>query len=133
MSPELRWLAWSLLLGLLHLVLAAAAARGQSGLAWALGPRDTPQPPLTGMAGRLQRAQANFMETFPFFLGAVLLVQLSGRGGSASALGAAIYVWARLAYLPLYAAGVPYLRTLAWGVSVAGLLMVLGSALPWAG
>ncbi|MEO7935944.1 MAG: MAPEG family protein, partial [Dokdonella sp.] len=42
------------------------------------------------------------------------------------ALGAQLYFWARLAYLPTYAAGIPYLRTVIWGVAIVGLAMVLG-------
>jgi len=40
-------------------------------------------------------------------------------------LGATIWIVARIVYLPLYLAGVPKLRTLAWVVSIVGLLMML--------
>ena len=67
----------------------------------------------------------NFMETFPFFAAAVLAVVVTERTGGESALGAQVYFWARLAYLPIYAAGSPYVRSLAWAVSLWGLLQVL--------
>ena len=54
--------------------------------------------------------------------------QLNTQASSAcagTALGAQLYFWARVAYVPLYAAGIPYLRSLVWAVSVAGILMVL--------
>jgi uncharacterized MAPEG superfamily protein len=40
-------------------------------------------------------------------------------------LGAQLYFWARLAYVPVYAAGIPYLRTLLWAASIAGIVLVL--------
>ncbi|UFN51186.1 MAPEG family protein [Roseomonas sp. OT10] len=130
MTTELRCLVWAAALGLLHLLLAAGATRMQrNDLAWAAGSRDTPQPPPTGVAGRLQRAQANFLETFPLFVAVLLAAQLGGRTGGAAALGAQVYLWARVIYLPLYAAGVPWLRSLVWGASVVGIAMVLFAAL----
>ena len=41
--------------------------------------------------------------------------------------GAALYFWGRVVYVPLYAFGVPYIRSLVWLVSLAGLVMVLAS------
>ena len=130
MTVELRCLAWAAALGLLHLLLAAGATRMQrNDLAWAAGPRDTPQPPPTGVAGRLQRAQANFLETFPLFVAVLLAAQLGGRTGGMAALGAQIYLWSRVIYLPLYASGVPMLRSLVWGASLVGIVLVMLAAL----
>ncbi|WP_137389132.1 MAPEG family protein [Rhodoligotrophos defluvii] len=129
MSTELQLLAWTVVLGLAQLVLATMAARRQDSLEWAMGPRDTPQPPLTGIAGRLARAQANFMETFPFFAAAVLIVAVSARSNALTYWGAQLYFWARLVYLPVYAAGIPYVRSVIWGVSIAGLVLILYAAL----
>ncbi|OYX75630.1 MAG: hypothetical protein B7Y85_11860 [Brevundimonas sp. 32-68-21] len=39
--------------------------------------------------------------------------------------GSALYFWARVVYVPLYALGIPYIRSLVWLVSLAGLVMVL--------
>ncbi|PTS88384.1 MULTISPECIES: MAPEG family protein [unclassified Caulobacter] len=121
---ELQLLAVAVVLGLIHLVWASVAAQPQRGLKWNVGPRDTPVV-LTGMAGRLGRASANFRETFPLFAAAVLVVYLAGRIGSLSAHGALVYVVARAVYLPLYAFGVPVVRSLVWVVSMIGLGMVL--------
>lgn len=122
---EVRMLAWSVLLGLVYLFAAAAGMTRQRGMRWNAGPRDGTAPPLTGIAGRLDRAWRNFLETFPFFAAAVLAVVATGRGDATTALGAQIYFWARVAYLPLYAAGIPYLRSLVWAISVVGMLLVL--------
>ena len=87
-------------------------------------------PPLTGIAGRLDRAFRNFRETFVFFVAAVIVAYLAGRSESPLAVwGSAIYVAARAVYVPLYAAGIPLVRTLAWASAMGGLLMVIAASL----
>ncbi len=125
MSTELAMLGLTTALGLVQLALAAATARRQDGLRWAIGPRDVPPPPLTGIAGRLSRARANFMETFPFFAASVLAVHAAGCENALSGRGAELYFWARLVYVPVYVAGIPVIRSFTWGVSIVGLVMVL--------
>lgn len=127
MAIELQMLAWSVILGLVQVALAAIASTRQRGAPWAAGARDASPPRLTGVAGRLDRARGNFLETFPFFAALVLAVVALGRQDATSALGAQLYFWARLAYLPVYAAGIPYLRTLVWAVSIAGILALLAA------
>ena len=125
MSIEMKMLVWSIALGLVQIAMAATFATAQRGIKWNAGPRDGMAPPLNPVAGRLDRASRNFLETFAFFAAAVLAVMLMQKADAQTALGAQLYFWARLAYLPLCAAGVPYLRTLVWAVSLVGLLMVL--------
>ena len=125
MAIELKMLVWSIVLGLVQIGLAATVVTLQRGLQWNAGPRDGMAPPLSPVAGRLDRASRNFLETFVFFAAAVLLVLLMQKTDALTVLGTQLYFWARVAYLPLYAAGVPYLRTLVWAVSIVGLLMVL--------
>jgi uncharacterized MAPEG superfamily protein len=129
MSIELQMLVWAIVLGLVHIVIAASLATQQRGLGWNASARDGVPAPLTGVAGRMDRASSNFLETFGFFAAAVLVLTLAQRNNAHSALGAQLYFWARVAYLPVYAAGIPYLRTLIWTASAAGLLMVLVAAL----
>ena len=76
-------------------------------------------------AGRLQRAQKNLFETLPLFIAAVLIAHLGGRDGALTGWGVALYFWARVVYLPLYAFGIPYVRSLVWLVSLAGLILVI--------
>ncbi|MCT7046442.1 MAPEG family protein, partial [Salmonella enterica] len=82
-------------------------------MAWNAGNRDE-QVPLTGLAARVDRASRNYLETFAFFAAAVLVVVVGQRTNAQTALGAQLYVWARVIYLPVYAIGIPYLRTLVW-------------------
>lgn len=126
MAIELKMLAWSVLLGLVYVLIAVTLSLLQRGLKWNASNRDGELKPLTGVAARADRASRNFLETFAFFAATVLAVVLAQRTTASTALGAEIYVWARVAYLPVYLVGIPYLRTLIWVVSVWGLLQVLG-------
>src|SRR5437660_161257 len=96
---ELRVLGFSAILGLVHIVAASHSASLQRGYKWTAGPRDESLAPLSGTAGRLARALANFSETFAIFAALVLAVVASGRSGALSEWGVLLYFWARLAYL----------------------------------
>ena len=123
-SIELRILAWSIVLGLIQVLLQAHSANFQVGYRWAAVAREA-RPPLTGVAGRLERALRNFLETFPLFAAAVLIVHVTGREGTLSATGAALYLAGRVVYVPLYAAAVPLVRSLAWDVAFVGIALIL--------
>jgi uncharacterized MAPEG superfamily protein len=125
MTMELSLLAWATLLGLLQIALVATCSVVQRGLPWAVSPRDGAMPALSTVAGRLDRARGNFLETFPFFVALVLANHVLQQHDSMTLLGAQLYFWARVAYVPAYAAGIPYLRTLIWAVSIVGLVLLL--------
>lgn len=125
MTIELRMLAWSVLLGFVYVFVAAGLGTQQRGLKWNASNRDGEAKPLTGIAARAARANANFLETFGFFAAAVLAVVLAKQNTTHTALGSEIYFWARAAYLPIYIAGIPYVRTLVWAASLWGMLQVI--------
>ena len=125
MSIEMRMLAWSIVLGFVQLLLAATTMTMQRGSKWNASARDGTPPPLVGVAGRLDRAFRNFLETFPFFAAAVLAVVWAQRLDGYTALGAQLYFWARVVYIPLYAAGIPYVRSLVWAIAMIGVVLVL--------
>ncbi|HEY8950688.1 MAG TPA: MAPEG family protein [Rhizomicrobium sp.] len=128
MSVELTMLALACVLGIVHLFLGAHFATQELGGAWNVGARDN-TPPLKGkLAGRLDRAFRNFRETFPIFAVAVLIITVLDRHNARTEWGAQIYFWMRVIYLPLYAAGVPMLRTIIWLASTLGILLVLSAA-----
>jgi uncharacterized MAPEG superfamily protein len=85
MSFELAMLAASCVLCLIQIIIAAHAASLQRGYRWTASARDAEVPPLTGIAGRLERALRNFLETFPVFIAAVILVHVFGRETALSA------------------------------------------------
>lgn len=127
LSIELKMLLYSALLGIVQLLLAALFSTMVRGVKWNLSPRDIPMPELPGVGGRVGRAFKNFMETFPFFIAAIIMVQITQMHSPISSAGAMIYFWARLIYVPLYAAGIPGVRTLVWVISMIGLIMVLAA------
>lgn len=126
---ELFLLGCTLLLAIVNLFWAAQARTKQYGRQWNMGARDETLPPLAPLPGRLLRAQANLMETLPLFAAAVLAAAVTGRLGFKTSLGAHLYFFGRLVYLPLYAAGVPVVRTIVWMVSLVGLLLVIAGLL----
>src|SRR6185436_5823014 len=109
---ELQMLGLSVVLGIVHIVAASHSASLQRGYRWTASARDQPLTQLVGMAGRLTRALDNFLETFPFFAALVLAVAVAGKSGQLSQWGAGLYFAARLFYFPLYAFGVPLIRSL---------------------
>ena len=106
----------------MHVSAASFSFKAQVGNAYTVGARDEEKRP-TGTAGRLDRALRNFLETFPIFAALILIVHLAGEQGAWSLWGAWIYLAGRTIYLPLYAAGIPWLRTFSWNVATAGLAM----------
>jgi uncharacterized MAPEG superfamily protein len=125
MTIELTMLALSVVLGLVQIVLSAHAKALVTGYRWAGGSRDEPRPPLTPLAGRLERALGNFLETFPLFAAAVLIAHAAGRHDWMTEWGAQLYFWGRVIYLPLYASGVFLLRSLFWNVPTFGIILIL--------
>ena len=125
MTYELWVLVWAAILGLVQVGLPPIAAMSRTGYAkWNAGPRDTDFD--TGpVAGRLNRAFANFMETFAFFAVIVLALAFADKSNQVSIWGAQVYLAARIVYIPLYAFGVVGVRSLAWIVSLIGILMCL--------
>ena len=129
MTTELIVLAWGCVLALVYIMAAAQARTKQYGTKWNIGARDEALPPALPLVGRLERAQANFFETFPLLVAAVLIVSAAGLSNKETALGAWIWLGARIVYLPLYAMGVPVVRSLAWAASLVGIIMILWPAL----
>ena len=126
MAFELQMVAMAALVGLVNLTWLILATAPKFGPKWAFGSRDEARE-RDGMMGRLQRSMTNFGETFPIFVAAVLVAYLGGRLGLLTSYGALAYVVGRAFYLPLYAFGVPVLRTVAWTLATAGIVAILAS------
>lgn len=125
MPVELTILAWGMILLLVHIFAAVQVKTMQYGAKWNMGARDEHLPPMNPLAGRLSRAQANFMETLPIAIVALIGVVVAGKASEWTALGGWIWLGARIVYLPLYGLGVPVVRTLFFLASLIGLLMIL--------
>jgi uncharacterized MAPEG superfamily protein len=104
------------------------------GFARAMGNRDDLPPPLP-IAGRADRAAKNMLENLAIFTALAAAVHFAGKDSAQAQiyaqaqLGANIFFWARVAYWPVYLAGILYTRTVVWLVSIAGLAMMAAAVL----
>jgi uncharacterized MAPEG superfamily protein len=129
MTTELVVLAWGCVLALVHVFAAVRVKTRQYGTRWNMGARDEALPPPEPLVGRLARAQANYFETFPVAAAAILIVYAAGLHDRWTAIGSLVWLAARIVYLPVYALGIPNVRTLIFLISIVGILMVLWPAL----
>lgn len=125
MHVEYAILVWGCILALVHIFAASTVRTAQYGAAWNAGNRDSDVPQPTPMVGRLMRAQGNFFETFPLVIAVVALLGVTNIHTRWTAIGAVVWLVARVAYLPIYAAGIVYVRSAVFLVSLAGILMML--------
>jgi len=123
MKPELNLLVWAVLLAFGQMLVAAQGAMMQVGLPALAGNREG-LPEIKGWGGRAARAHRNMLENLVLFAVLVLVAVAAGKTNSTTLLGAQIFLYARLAYAVVYVAGIPWLRTGVWAVSVVGLAMI---------
>jgi len=126
MTPLLTFIIYMTLLTFVAIMLGAFLRNREwtaEGLKVGLGNREN-VPDATALGGRAERAAANTIEALILFVPVALVAQIAGSEKEVLA-GATTFLWARVAYLPIYLVGVPYLRSLIWGVGVAGLTMMI--------
>ena len=123
MAPELTWLVWSVALAFVQVLVATTGATLQVGLSVLAANRDA-MSDLTGWVGRMQRAHRNMLENLVLFIALVLVAVVAGKTNATTLMGAQVFFWARLVYAFVYGAGIPWLRTGVWAVSVAGMVMI---------
>ena len=99
------------------------------GTGYTAGPRDEPPRGLSKFCARLKRAYENHNETLPWFIGAVLAVHLAGKADATALLAGWTYLGARVLYLPAYVAGIPWLRSIIWGVATTAIFVIVFRAL----
>lgn len=101
----------------------------KGGIRWGMGTRDGGDLDRGAVAGRIDRALRNFLETLPLFILALILMREMGVSNGLTTTGALLYVVARALYLPIYASGVPVIRSLIWGVATVGPILMLAGVL----
>lgn len=124
----ISYLLLSVLLFFVMILFQALMGIKQFGLVPLAGARDNLAEPGV-MQSRAKRASANMIENMVLFVPLALVAIHSGTEGQALK-GAALFFFARLAYAPLYWLGIPWLRPLAWGLSIVGLVMMFIALLP---
>jgi len=125
MTPLLNVVVYMTLLTFAAIVLGAVLRNREwtlQGMQAGLSNRDNLSA-ATPMGARAERAAANTKESFILFLALALTAHLAGVGEHAL-LGAQVFIWARLLYLPVYISGITYLRSAVWVVGIAGLAMM---------
>lgn len=127
-DAALCFVCWSILVALVYILLPSWFLTRANGLKWNTGPRDETPNQASPMGQRLERARKNFFETYPLFLAAMLVAVGRHHPSQWITWGAETYVWARLLYIPLYAFGVSYFRSLVWFASVIGIGLILYGA-----
>jgi uncharacterized MAPEG superfamily protein len=123
MKPELNLLVWSTALAVVQVLVAVTGAFTQVGLMKLVGNRED-MPKLVGWVGRAERAHLNILQNLVLFAVLVLVAVLTNRTNDMTLLGAQLFFWGRIAYALIYLAGIQWLRTLSWLVSVIGLVLI---------
>ena len=124
MNTELTMLVYSVILTFLIISVPALGGILQNGLATQAGARDgLPEPSV--FAKRARRLQDNMIENMVLFIPLVLAAQAAGVSTAQTALGAEIFVIARVLHAVIYLAGIPWLRPVAWAGGVVCMGMIL--------
>lgn len=123
MKPELNLLVWATVLTVVQVLIAVGGAFMQVGLMKLVGNRED-MPKLVGWAGRAERAHLNILQNLVLFAVLVVVAVLTNRTNGMTLLGAQLFFWGRVAYALIYLAGIQWLRTLSWLVSVVGLVLI---------
>ena len=123
MTPELAYLLAAAVLTFVLLLIAVSGATLKVGLPTLAGNRES-MPEITGWAGRAQRAHYNMLESLVLFAILVLTARAAGVSNSTTLLGAQLFFWGRVAHAIFYIAGIAWLRTAAWGVSILVLILL---------
>jgi uncharacterized MAPEG superfamily protein len=128
---ELTCFELSVVMWLVHILVQATVGNIELPSGYLFTPRDAPAAKNGVLFGRATRALANYVENFTPFVALALALIVTQRTGGAGAIGATIWILARIAYLPIYVFGIIYARTLAWGISIVGLIMMFGRLIGW--
>src|ERR1700712_1622281 len=97
-----------------------------SGLMAAMGNREKDEP-CDGFPARTERAAKNMLENMVLFTALALVASVGGVTDPHVELGARIFYWARLVYIPIYMVGIPVARTSVWAISVIGMGMIFAA------
>ncbi len=128
-SPIQVLLVLSVALLVFHVALQGMLATRELGSQWNAGPRDDAREPAGILAGRAARASANYRETYPGFVALALAVAIAGDPSGWGLVGGWLWFIARLVYIPLYLAGIPYIRSLVWLVALIGLAIMAATVI----
>jgi uncharacterized MAPEG superfamily protein len=128
---ELTCLELSVALWVVHVLVQAGAGNAELPSGYLFTSRDKPAAARGLLFGRATRALANYVENLTPFVALALALIVTQRTGGGGALGATIWILARIVYVPIYLLGVVYVRTAVYAISIIGLLMMLRRLIGW--
>ena len=105
------------------------AVISSQGFRYGLGNRELGGGALPEWGKRAERAHLNLLANLPAFAVVVLVAALAGVSNEVTEVGAQQFFWARVAHAVIYVAGIPYIRAIAFGVSLGGLFAIAGELL----
>ena len=126
MPIEIQMLTCSVALLFVLIIIQAASGAMQIGLVKALGNRED-APSLTGFAGRAKRTVMNMLENMMMFAPLVLAGIAIQHTNQWSALGAQVFLYARVGHAATYLIGIPVIRALFYGAGLVGTGLVFYS------
>jgi uncharacterized MAPEG superfamily protein len=121
----------SVALWLVHVLVQATVGNIELPIGYLLTSRDKPAAARGLLFGRATRALANYVENLTPFVAVALALIVTQRTGGSGALGATIWILARIVYIPIYLFDVIYARTAVWTLSIVGLAMMLSRLVGW--
>jgi uncharacterized MAPEG superfamily protein len=123
MTPELTYLAYTIALFFVVVMVQATAGIRQHGGITLANSRDN-LPPANTYSARTKRLTDNFRENLWFFVPLVLIADAAGVTNQWTVLGAQLFFWARLAHAVWYIAGWPLIRPLFWLAGVIACVLI---------
>jgi uncharacterized MAPEG superfamily protein len=123
MTIELQMLVYASLLSILLAAPPLLALLLDRGLGYVGGNRDE-KVELPAWGARAERAHWNLLANLPAFAAVVLVAAAAGISNENTEWGAQQFFWARVAHAGIYIAGIPWVRAVAFGVSLGGLFDV---------
>jgi uncharacterized MAPEG superfamily protein len=128
---ELTCLELSVVLWVIHVLVQAGVGNIELPFGYLFTSRDKPAAAKGLLFGRATRALANYVENLTPFVAVALALIVTQRTGGSGALGATIWILARIVYIPVYLFGIVYVRTAVWAISIVGLVMMLSRLIGW--
>lgn len=125
MTIELTMLLYSVVLAFAIVLVPATDSILKNGVFPMMGNRDKALAEPSVWNCRAKRAAVNMAENLPWFAALVLVAHAASVSTPETVMGAELFFWGRVVHAVTYIAGIAYVRTLAWAVSIAGMGMIV--------
>ena len=124
LTTDLKMLIATAVLALLSFLPYFVAYLKTWGITGTVGNREN-LPPLPQWGQRALAAHSNLTENLVHFSVLVIVAHIIGASNDITAMGATLFFLARIVYLVVYIAGIPWVRTIAFMAGWVGEVMIL--------